>query len=551
MTQEHVEPSGSAATEAMPELAPAGGNAGGRRRSRLLAVGTVLAGLLTAVVGFVLFGMGMGFSNATASGVGAAGFVVGLWMVLAVRGVARRRLATFVGLGAAWAWVIGCAAVNFPAVVVSGVVVVFLIPAISVPVALAWALLLVLVAAGGLVRMIGAYRHWRRTPVGERGGVARPAVGLGVRLALLVAATVLMPPLVWAERGQKIAELARRYAPPQGEARRRPDFGACSVVFLGYELTQQDPGPSKTREERLAACAGRLADAKADLASIAAAGARYVRVGASGDHLFGNDPERAAFQETLDDEYMGEVRRAGVPLVLVDTQHPQRLPHRLDWQEFCAFQRQRVEYYQRRYRPSVYVTVCEPMNYHYFALRPGAAYSAEAWAAQLSDMCRLIKSIDPATRTGICLLVMDNNKPEWDVWARMKTLPELDILSVEIYSPENFQQTEERLREFGHPAAGGKTFWIAETYNGWALCGDRRWDQDVAWLHVASDFAGATRAEAVLVWTFGSFVGGGSLADYGKGRLAARWQSAHGLSAVGRGFADLQAGPALPSPPAP
>jgi hypothetical protein len=166
-------------------------------------------------------------------------------------------------------------------------------------------------------------------------------------------------------------------------------------------------------------------------------------------------------------------------------------------------------------------------------------------------MCRLVKSIDPATRTGICLLVMDGNKPEWDVWARMKTLPELDILSVEIYSPENFQQTEERLKEFGHPDAGGKTFWIAETYNGWALCGDRRWDQDVAWLHVASDFAGATRAEAVLVWTFGTFVEGGNLADYGKGGLAARWQSARRLSAVGRGFADLQTGPARPSPPAP
>ena len=549
MTQEQVEPPGGTASEARRQIPPDGATAQGRRRSALLAVGTVVAGLLTGLVGFVMFGMGMGFSNATAGGTGAAGLGVGLWMVLAVRGVARRRLSTFIGLGLAWAWLIGRVVVDLPAVVVSGVVMVFLLSAVAVPVVLAWIVSVVLAGVGGLVRMIGAYRLWRRAPAGERRGVGRPAVGLGLRLALLAAVTLLVPPLLWAERGRTLAELARRYAPPDGGERRRPDFGACSVVFLGYELTQADPGTSKTHEERLAACANRLADAKADLASIAAAKARYVRMGASGDHLFKNDPDRAAFQETLDDQYMDEVRRTGIPAVLVDTQHPQRLGKRLDWREFCEFQRRRIEYYQRRYHPSVYLVVCEPMNYHYFFLRPDAAYSAQAWAAQLSDMCRLVKSIDPATRTGICLLVMDDKKPEWDVWTRMKTLPELDVLSVEIYSPENFRQTEERLKEFGHPAETGKTFWIAETYNGWALCGDRRWDQDVAWLHVARDFGPVVQAEAVLVWTFGTFVGGGNFYDYGKGRLHERWESTGTLSTVGRGFADLQRAAAVTPAP--
>jgi len=543
MTREEMEQSGGMVTEAGGEVPSAGANAKGGRRSIPLALGGVVAGLLTVVVALVLFGMGMGFSNATASGTGAAGMVVGLWMVLAARGVARRRLVTFVGLGLAWAWVIGRAVVDLPATSTSAIVVMALVPAVSLPIVLVWVISVVVVGVVGLVRAIGAYRRWRRAPpAGEQRGLVRPVMGLGIRLGLLVAVTLLVPPLVWSDRGQTIAELAKQYAPSAGQDRRRADFGACSVVFLGYELTQKDPGPSKTQEERLAACTNRLADARADLAAIAAAGARYVRMGASGDHLSRDDPDAAAFQETLDDGYMDEVRRTGMPTVLVDCQHPQRLPKRLDWQEFCRFQRRRIDYYQRRYHPDVYLVVCEPMSYHHFALRSDVAYSAEAWAAQLSDMCRLVKSIDPATRTGICLLVMEDKKPEWDVWARMKTLPELDILSVEIYMPEHFGQTEQRLKEFGHPGEAGKTFWIAETYNGWALCRDRRWDQDVAWLHVARDFATVVRADAVLVWTFGSFVRGGSFYDYIRGRLHQRWDADGRLSTVARGFADLQGG---------
>jgi hypothetical protein len=442
------------------------------RRSRLLAATTVVAGLLTALLGFVVFGVGMGFANATAAGSGAAAFIVGLWMVLAVRGVARRRLSTYIGLTLAWVWLIARVVADFPAVMSSFILVVFLLSAVTVPVVIAWVIAVVLAGAGGLVRLVGAWRQWRcDRAAGAARGMAWPTFGLGVRTAILVAMTFIIPPLVWTDRGQKIEALAGKYAPAAGEDRKAPAFGACSVVFLGYELTQPDPGPAKPREERLAACADRLADAKADLASIAAAGARYVRMGASGDHLFEDNAERAAFQESLDDQYMDEVRRTGIPAVLVDCQHAQRLPHKPDWQEFCAFQRKRIEYYQRRYHPAVYIVVCEPMNYHYFTMRSGVPYSPEEWVKQLSDMCRLIKSVDPATRTGICLLVMDNNKPEWDVWTRMKTLPELDILSVEIYEPKNFGETEERLKEFGHPADFGKAFWIAETYNGCgALC---------------------------------------------------------------------------------
>ena len=547
MTRQHVEQPGNAEPAPRDGVSSTGGDADVRRRSRLLAAWTVVVGLLTALVGFVVFGVGLGFANCTACGTGAAGFVVGLWMVLAWRGVAWRRLVTFVGLGLAWAWLVGRAVADFPAVAGSAIVVAFLIPAVAIPVVLAWAVSVLLAAGAGLLRAIGAYRRWRLArAAGVNAGAVRAVLGVGIRLALLVAVTFLAPAWAWNSRARTIAELAARYAPAAGPQRPRADFGACSVVFLGYELSQQDPGPSRPREERLAACAGRVADARADLAAIAAARARYVRMGASGDHLFEGDPDRVALQEALDDRYMDEVRRTGIPAVLVDCQHSQRLPKRPDWQEFCRFQRRRIEYYQRRYHPSVYLVVCEPMSYHFFTLAPGTTYSAQAWADQLADVCRLVKSIDPATRTGICLLVTKDNKPEWDVWTRLKTLPELDILSVEIYEPGNFRQTEERLLEFGHPAETGKAFWIAETYNGWALCGDRRWDQDAAWLHVTRDFASTVRAEAVLVWTFGTFGQGGNFYDYIRGRLHQRWEADGRLSVVGQGFADLQGDGAAP-----
>jgi hypothetical protein len=118
----------------------------------------------------------------------------------------------------------------------------------------------------------------------------------------------------------------------------------------------------------------------------------------------------------------------------------------------------------------------------------------------------------------------------------MKTLPELDILSVEVYAPENFRQTLDRLDRYGHPREAGKAFWIVETYNGWALCGDRRWDLDADWIRVTDGFARHTRAEAVLVWTFGAFVPGGSFWDFGKGRLHERWAGTQRLSPVGEAF---------------
>jgi len=121
----------------------------------------------------------------------------------------------------------------------------------------------------------------------------------------------------------------------------------------------------------------------------------------------------------------------------------------------------------------------------------------------------------------------------------MRDSPELDILAVEIYAPDQFAQTEERLRAFGHPREAGKAFWIAETYNGWALCGDRRWDQDAAWLHLAASFAQRTEAETVLVWSFGTFIPGGSFWDFGRGRLDWRWRDTGELSLVGRTFAEL------------
>lgn len=521
-----------------PDKEPSSDASLSQPRSQWLAICALVAGAETIVLGLVLLGVGMGFANATACGTGAAGMVVGLWTMLATRGIARRRLATYLGLGLAWLWLAGRIVIDFPATFASGIVLLFLVPAVGVPLGLTW---LVLVAFGGLAGLVRLWAIWRgrhsdRGPLAMRRPL-RSFLGMAVRLAVLAAITLVVPQLVWNARGKTIAQLAHQYAAGGDVQTKPPTLGACSMVFLGYELTQHGEQWGKTGDKRQAGYEATLRDAAADLASIAKAGARYVRVGASGDQFLEEKPD----QEAIDDRYVAALRRTGIPLVLVDTQHPKATQQRkLDWAEFCRFQRDRIGYYQRRYHPEVYFVVCEPLTYYGYVLAREVTFSAEAWAEQLSEMCRLVKSISPGTRTGICLLVGDDHKPEWDVWTRMRTRAELDILSVEIYEPQNFGQTQERLAEFGHPRTANKSFWIAETYNGWALCGDRRWEQDAAWLRVAADFARVVDAETVLVWTFGAFVPGGNFLDFGKGKLSDRWGEGQSLSLVGQAFAGLQ-----------
>ena len=382
-------------------------------RSRWLAISALAAGVVTILLGLAIFGMGMGFANATACGTGAAGTVVGLWTMSAARGVARRRLLTYVGLGLAWLWLVGRIVVDFAATAASVLVLVFLVPAIGVPVGLTW---LVLVAVGGLAGVSRLWRIWRgrRSDLGLQ-ATRRPLrsfLSVAVRLVMLAGITVVVPQLVWNAREKTIEQLAQQYAPRGDSAAKPATLGACSMVFLGYELTQHGQQWGRTGAKRQAGYEATLRDAEADLASIAKAGARFVRVGASGDQFLEEKPD----QEAIDDRYVAAVRRTGIPLVLVDTQHPKAArQHKLDWAEFCRFQRDRIGYYQRRYHPEVYFVVCEPLTYHGFVLRRDVAFSAEAWAEQLSEMCRLVKSVDRTARTGICLLVGNDRKPEWSM----------------------------------------------------------------------------------------------------------------------------------------
>lgn len=509
-----------------------------RRRSWLLAIVACITGLLTALLGFVVAGVGMGFANATASGTGIAAVVLGLWTSLAARGISGRRPVTYLGLGLGWLWLLIRIVRDWPATASSGIVVLLLVPALSVPAIAIWLILVILTGFVGALRCWQIVRRGQDSDSQDRQQIRfRTALGLLIRLAVLLAVTLAVPGLVWQGRGKKLQELVEAYAPGPDQAGKGPTLGACSMVFLGYELTQHAPAAKEVNAKREAAYELALRDAEAELASLVQAGAKYVRVGASGDQLLEDKPD----QERIDDEYVERIRRTGVPLVLVDTQHPQALRNRkLSWDEFCQFQHDRIAYYQRRYKPQVYFVVCEPQSYHGFILAKGVAFSPDAWAAQLAEMCRLVKSLDVGTQTGICLLVGDDHKSEWDVWTKMRKLPELDILAVEIYEPENFQQTQERLTEYGHPAKTGKRFWIAETYNGWALCGQRNWEQDAAWLRLASRFAGVVQADTVLAWSFCTFVSGGSFWDFGRGKLAERRQAHSELSVVGRTFAELQ-----------
>jgi hypothetical protein len=489
---------------------------------------------MSALVGLAVALVGLGFANSTACGTGMGLAFTGAWMMLAVRGISRRRSLTYCGLGLAWVWLVARFVMDFPAVGSAAVLFLFLIPLISLPIGLVWAALTLAFGIGGVTRLIRILRC-----EGVGGWNTRGMAWTSLLLALLVTLTFLMPELSWSNRRKQIRELAQKYSAAQPKRTAPPAFGACSMSFLGYSLTQHGAENTRDQAKRQRIYERVLKDADAELASIKAAGARYFRVGASGDQLLVNKPD----QEAVDDRFIATVRRSGLPLVLVDTQHPDVCRKRkLNWREFCQFQKDRITYYQKRYAPEVYLVVCEPMTYHGFALTSETKYSAGDWAIQLSEMCRLVKSINPATRTGICLLVMKDKEPEWDVWSRMRNLPELDILSVEIYQPEDFGRTEERLKSYGNPREVGKQFWIAETYNGWALNSARCWDQDAAWLKVTRDYARVVDAEVVLVWSFCTFVPGGSFWDFGNGNLQRKWGEGRRLSLVGETFRNLAQG---------
>lgn len=278
----------------------------------------------------------------------------------------------------------------------------------------------------------------------------RALAGQGIRWALLTAVMLGVPEAVWLMRGHQIQTLLEEYEEPASVSKDPVVFGACTMSFLGYSLTEK-ADPAHPLEQRMAVYESALEDARAEVESIATAGARYIRVGASGDHLL----EPHADQEILDDRFMKVVHQTHIPLVLVDTQHPKSTRKRkLTWQEFCSFQYDRIAYYQNRYQPEVYLIVCEPLSYHQFVLNRASPFDPAAWTEQLTKVARMVKSIDPQTRTGICLLVSPEKTAEWKVWKQMQNLPELDILAVEIYAPEQFRQTEDRLGEFGHPAGG-------------------------------------------------------------------------------------------------
>lgn len=529
----------------------------GERSGRWLPLLAVTTGLLSVPLGLGLAAIGMGFANATASGTGMALVFVGVWTALAVRGLRSRRWQTLLGLSVAWLLLAGRIFFDFPATGMSLLLALFLLPLITLPLGVAWLLCSLAWVSAIWFRGIKLARN--RTPATRRAensaaasaappvpsflsGVTleerrRGPLGMGVRLCVLVVLMAGIPSLVWSDRAGKLDKLAQEYAREDAFTNAQPvTWGACTTTFLGYSLTEKikkDPGSPVLA---LNTTSNVVADAAAEVESLSLAGAEYIRVGASGDQLLAEKP----WQEAVDDAFISKVRSTGRKLVLVDTQHPKVTRDRkLTWQEFGDWHLRRLEYYQQRYHPSVYLVVCEPLSYHGFVLKKSETFSAEAWAKQLSAACRRIKELAPDTQTGICLLVMEDKRPEWEVWQAMRDLPELDILSVEIYQPEDFGLAERRLVEFGHPRDFQKDFWIAETFNGWALAGDRRWTDDARWLRIADAFAARNRAETVLVWAFGTFIEGGSFYEFFRsGHMSHRWQNKE-LSLVGRTFADL------------
>ena len=107
-------------------------------RSRWLAIWCLAAGALSLIVGASVALAGLGFANSTTCGSGLGLAVTGVWMMLAYKGLSRRRLLTYLGLGLAWTWLLVRIILDFPAVGSAAILFLFLMPGISLPIGLLW-----------------------------------------------------------------------------------------------------------------------------------------------------------------------------------------------------------------------------------------------------------------------------------------------------------------------------------------------------------------------------------------------------------------------------
>jgi hypothetical protein len=322
-------------------------------------------------------------------------------------------------------------------------------------------------------------------------------------------------------------------------------MGSSANVTLGYSFVTVEEDDDDRLDVRLA-----------ELSAAVEAGARVLRVTASGDmlleaeqpRLFKADEDKDPAEEQAkiaaritrqrDDEtaYLEAINERGVGLIVSDAQYTPYLlvkandEEKATWEEFAQVQEDRVRHYARELRPLAYEVVSEPGQYAQYSgiARQESVDEIGLWVAQTERLAAAVREESPETLVGVTISISDDF--DLDFYERVLVLESVDFIGVRIFRPAAFEVLEDIFAERGHPADHGKELWLLETWYGYCLAPQRSMDLDATWLETVAAFAAKERITTVLVNDYGCFLQeGGTLFQgevdlQGRTEVWRRWQ---------------------------
>lgn len=400
-------------------------------------------------------------------------------------------------------------------------------------------LLAILVLIATLVSDVITLFYWRR--LGP--ATARNAILWAVVTSVLVVAALAFH---FTQQTQRTAWLDEHLEDWTAEAATDTlRMGSTANVTLGYSFVTAEEDDDDRLDVRLA-----------ELSAAVEAGARVVRLTASGDmlleaeqpRLFKADEDKDPAEEQAkiaaritrqrDDEaaFLKAISELGVGLIVSDAQYTPYLlmkandEEKAPWEEFTQVQEDRVRHYARALQPLAYEVVAEPAQYAEYsgiAEQEGADEIGQ-WVAQTERLATAVREESPETLVGVSISIGDDF--DLDFYEQVLALESIDFIGVRIFQPVAFDVLEDVLAERGHPADHGKELWLLETWYGYCLAPQRSMDLDATWLETAAAFAAKERITTVLANDYGCFLQeGGTLFQgevdlEGRTEVWRRWQ---------------------------
>jgi hypothetical protein len=117
----------------------------------------------------------------------------------------------------------------------------------------------------------------------------------------------------------------------------------------------------------------------------------------------------------------------------------------------------------------------------------------------------VVRQVDPGIRTAV--VIGPDNEAEQSFYRKLLSVPNLDIIALEIYYPREFPVLDRLLAE--HPHKFGKQLWVGESWSGmpspYTNVRDKE-EEDEKWVKLITYYALAHDFDAVLFWPFQYFV---------------------------------------------